>query len=129
MSNTLGVTGIILAGGASRRMGRNKASLPWGDTTLIEHVVETLSPVTNELLVVVKEASVLSQRFATNPWAGPRRDPTAVLPGPPIIVAGAGARRLSRRLCGRAKGTPAVPPAPQLMNGFLTGTSVPSRLS
>ena len=56
MAKTLGVTGLILAGGQSRRMGRDKARLPWGSTTLIEHIIETLRPVTNELLVVVKDA-------------------------------------------------------------------------
>ena len=56
MAKTLGVTGLILAGGQSRRMGRDKAHLPWGSTTLIKHVIETLRPVTNELLVVVKDA-------------------------------------------------------------------------
>jgi molybdopterin-guanine dinucleotide biosynthesis protein A len=56
MPKTVGITGIILAGGASRRMGRDKAHLPWGDATLIEHVVETLRPSVDELLVVVKDA-------------------------------------------------------------------------
>lgn len=52
-----GLTGIILAGGQSRRMGRPKAFLPWGDTTLIEHVMETLRPVVDEVLVVVDHAA------------------------------------------------------------------------
>ena len=51
-----GVSGIILAGGDSRRMGRDKAFLPWGDTTLIEHLLERLKPVTDELIVAVKDA-------------------------------------------------------------------------
>jgi len=51
-----GVSGIILAGGNSRRMGRDKAFLPWGNTTLIEYVIERLRPVTDELIVAVKDA-------------------------------------------------------------------------
>lgn len=50
------VTGVILAGGESRRMGQDKAHLPWGDRTLIEHIIETLRPVTDEIIVVAKDA-------------------------------------------------------------------------
>lgn len=31
---------IILAAGVGRRLGRDKATLPWGDSTLIHHVVD-----------------------------------------------------------------------------------------
>lgn len=46
---------IILCGGESSRMGRDKASLPWGPhTTMLEHVVGILQEVvpTNNILVV-----------------------------------------------------------------------------
>lgn len=49
------VSGIILAGGHSRRLGMDKAFLPWEGRTLIEHVMETLRPVVDEVLVVVKD--------------------------------------------------------------------------
>lgn len=60
-----GVSGIILAGGDSRRMGRDKAFLPWGDTTLIEHLLERLRPVTDELIVAVKDARAFRRLKAT----------------------------------------------------------------
>lgn len=49
------MTGIILAGGESRRMGQNKAFLPWGGMTLIEHLIERLRPVTDEIIVAAKD--------------------------------------------------------------------------
>jgi CTP:molybdopterin cytidylyltransferase MocA/branched-subunit amino acid aminotransferase/4-amino-4-deoxychorismate lyase len=36
------ITAVVLAAGASRRMGRHKMLLPWGDTTVIGQVVSTL---------------------------------------------------------------------------------------
>ena len=35
----MSVTGIVLAAGSSERMGRSKQDLPFGDTTLLGHVV------------------------------------------------------------------------------------------
>ena len=50
MSTTLG--GVILAGGESRRMGRTKALLPVGGTTLIEAVIARLREACPEILIV-----------------------------------------------------------------------------
>ena len=46
------VTGVILAGGASRRMGENKALIQLGDDSLIGHVIRRIRPVTDELLLI-----------------------------------------------------------------------------
>jgi molybdenum cofactor guanylyltransferase len=46
-----GCTLLILGGGRSRRMGRDKAGLPAGDVSLIEHLVRRLAPVAGETIV------------------------------------------------------------------------------
>ena len=46
------VTGVILAGGTSRRMGQNKALIQLGDDSLIGHVVRRMRLVTDELLLI-----------------------------------------------------------------------------
>lgn len=46
------VSGIILAGGSSRRMGRDKATLPWADGTLLQWAARCLAAVTDEVLVI-----------------------------------------------------------------------------
>ncbi len=46
------VTAIILAGGRNRRFGRNKALEPIEGQSLIERVIESIKPLTNQILVV-----------------------------------------------------------------------------
>ena len=50
--NPLPVTGVILAGGKSRRMGQNKALMRLGDDSLIAHVIHRMRLVTDELLLI-----------------------------------------------------------------------------
>ncbi len=50
--NPLPVTGVILAGGKSRRMGENKALMQLGDNSLIEHVIRRIRLITDELLII-----------------------------------------------------------------------------
>lgn len=49
------VTGVILAGGMSRRLGRNKALEPIGGRPLIGRVLERIHPVVGRVSVVVND--------------------------------------------------------------------------
>ena len=53
MNDTDTVTGIVLAGGMSRRLGRDKAVETIGGKALISRVLDSLSGVAQELVVVV----------------------------------------------------------------------------
>lgn len=69
------VSGIILAGGASRRMGTDKASLGFGGETLLSRTVRVVSQVTDDVLVVgrVGGNDALSARYLADdfPNSGP----------------------------------------------------------
>ena len=73
------LTGIVLAGGRSTRMGRDKASLPWGDGDLLNTVLAALAPVCRRLIVVsnvprmigLAEVAVVADRYrGCGPLAG-----------------------------------------------------------
>ncbi|NOY52813.1 MAG: molybdenum cofactor guanylyltransferase [Deltaproteobacteria bacterium] len=46
---------IILAGGENRRMGRNKAFLPWKGRIFLWYIIGALSPLFREILLVTRE--------------------------------------------------------------------------
>ena len=46
------VQGFILVGGASRRMGQDKAQLRLGPETMLERIAAQLSPVTSSVTLV-----------------------------------------------------------------------------
>jgi len=48
----MSVVGLALAGGASRRMGRDKALLPWADRDLLGHTLARLREVVSEVRIV-----------------------------------------------------------------------------
>jgi molybdopterin-guanine dinucleotide biosynthesis protein A len=52
MASITSTNGFILAGGQSRRMGRDKAALEWGDGSLLDHMVQLLSTVAGAVRVV-----------------------------------------------------------------------------
>src|SRR6476646_2969659 len=51
--------GVILAAGASSRMGREKALLPWRDSTFLSATIRALQPAT-ELVIVVAGANAVN---------------------------------------------------------------------
>ena len=46
------LTGIILAGGKSSRMGKDKATLKLGNITFIEHIIDVMTPFTEEIIII-----------------------------------------------------------------------------
>lgn len=46
------ITGIILSGGTSSRMGSNKALLPLGEKMVIEHIVELMNSVFSDVILI-----------------------------------------------------------------------------
>ena len=63
------VTGVILAGGRSRRMGQNKALMRLGNEPLIVHVIRQMESVTDELLLITNEPDL----YTTLKFADVRR--------------------------------------------------------
>lgn len=67
------VTGIILAGGRSSRMGRDKAALMFGDVPLLSWVVKRVATVCDPVIVVAKTAEAYRDSGATvitDQWPG-----------------------------------------------------------
>lgn len=73
MSNGFRVSAVILAAGASRRMGLSKMLLPWGDSSVIQKVAGTLLDAGVEQPVVVtgRSSQEVRQLLAGQPvrWA------------------------------------------------------------
>jgi len=67
MSSTR-ITGIVLAGGQSRRIGANKSLLKIGESFIIDHVLRALSPLSSSVIIVTDEAHFILLR-SSNPDA------------------------------------------------------------
>ena len=67
------VTGVVLAGGESRRMGQNKALMPLGGERLVDRVARTLRACCAELLMVTNSPEVYADvgiRMVGDVWPG-----------------------------------------------------------
>ncbi|MGV0745672.1 molybdenum cofactor guanylyltransferase [Mycolicibacterium sp. XJ870] len=64
MSSTAPLAAIVLAGGASRRMGRDKATLPFDGSTLVERAVSTVSIRCSPVFVIAAPGQPLPELSA-----------------------------------------------------------------
>ena len=105
MSQGVGV--VVLCGGRSRRMGRAKASLPFGAESMLERVVRVLSAAGPLVAVAAPE----------------QLPPALVLPGGAPVPVVHDAREGQGPLQGIAAGLEAL--APQVTHAFVSATDVP----
>src|SRR5690606_20588107 len=66
-------TGIILAGGKSSRMGRNKALLDFHGQTVIETIANELQKIVNHLIIVTnnqEDYAFLQLPMVSDKWQG-----------------------------------------------------------
>ncbi len=77
--------GFVLAGGASRRMGRDKALLPWSGLTLVEHVARQVMDAAGSVVLVGSP-----ERYAALPFSAipDRRAGSGPLAGIEAALAG-----------------------------------------
>ena len=63
---------IVLCGGRSRRMGRDKASLPFGDESMLDRVVRIVGEAVDEVVVVAREEQAVAghHRVVRDPAKG-----------------------------------------------------------
>lgn len=95
--------GVVLAGGASRRMGRDKATLPWRGTTLAAHAARTLTDAGLAEVVLADAGRVVVPGLVSLPDAAGA--------GPAAGLLAAAAARPGRTLAVLACDLPAVTPA------------------
>lgn len=60
MNTTFDIDAVILAGGQSRRMGCNKALLPFEGKPLIAHIVDRVQPVVRDLRISTNDADAFA---------------------------------------------------------------------
>lgn len=103
--------GVALAGGASRRMGRDKATLPaapWGEGRLVDWAVERLAAVCDEVVVADAGRGLVDGALATSVAESVADGPGR---GPAAGILGAAAARPGRSFLVLACDLPCVTPA------------------
>ena len=88
----MGESAIVLCGGRSRRLGRDKASLPFGNETLLARVVRLVGEVADDVVLVAREGQELPPGYEA------ARDPAEGLGPLAGIAVGLGAVRGERAL-------------------------------
>lgn len=75
MNSIANITGLILAGGAGRRVGRrDKGLIEWRGQALVAHVAQRLQPQVGRLLISCNRNFDQYQQFAETTVADSRRD-------------------------------------------------------
>jgi len=70
------ICAIVLAAGASRRMGRPKMLLPFGEKTIIGHVVDQIIPAVDQTIVVTPIHTNIAEALGNRPVTSiPNPDP------------------------------------------------------
>ena len=67
MDQKLEITALVLAGGKSVRMGRDKSRLRLGDKTLLERVLEAVAPLCGEVVLVTAKGQSLEGGASRSP--------------------------------------------------------------
>lgn len=79
MMNKKNITGIILAGGKSSRMGSDKALILFKNQTFLEHVIHALKPLVDNILIVSNNPEHGEFNYERIPDAIPDAGPMAGL--------------------------------------------------
>src|SRR5215831_1139378 len=62
MSTPSPATGYVLAGGQSRRLGRDKSLLPWQKGTLLEHMTRLIATVCHQVFIAGHQTPILKKK-------------------------------------------------------------------
>ncbi|MDR0576606.1 MAG: molybdenum cofactor guanylyltransferase [Candidatus Accumulibacter sp.] len=134
-------TGLILAGGDSRRMGRDKTALEFGGRTLLARAIDLMQGVFPQVLVSVRHARgdiAATQVFDELPDAGPlaglcaglacSRTPWVFVMAAdmPFLEAGVIRELAARRDDGHEAVVPVVGDVPQPLAAYYATTALPT---